>query len=74
MVRGILTGHVMEAVSQEMFTGAQGRQFTDDSLRALDSSGMPAEQRELLRRLLESAQGLNRAAGRGRRGGSAALA
>ena len=28
---------------------------------ALDSSGMPAEQRELLRRLLESAQGLNRA-------------
>ena len=61
MVRGILTGHVMEAVSQEMFAGAQGRQFTDDSLRALDSSGMPAEQRELLRRLLESAQGLNRA-------------
>ena len=34
MVRGILTGHVMEAVSQEMFTGAQGRQFTDESLRA----------------------------------------
>jgi len=61
MVRGILTGQVMESVSQEMFTGAQGRQFTDDSLRALDSSGMPADQREMLRRLLESVQGLNRA-------------
>lgn len=61
MVRGILTGHVMEAVSQEMFTGAQGRQFADDSLKALESGGMPQEQRELLRRLLESAQRLNQA-------------
>jgi ABC-2 type transport system permease protein len=32
MVRGLLTGYVMEAVSQEVFTGAQGRQLVDDAL------------------------------------------
>jgi len=61
MVRGILTGHVMEAVSAEMFTGTQGRQFADDALRTLDSNGMPADQREFLRQLLESMRGLNQA-------------
>jgi ABC-2 type transport system permease protein len=61
MVRGILTGHVMQAVVQESFTGAQGRQLMDESLKTLESSGMPADQRDLLRQLLQSAQGLSRA-------------
>ena len=73
MVRGLLTGYVVEAVSQEVFTGPQGRQVIDDALRALDSNGMPADQRDMLRRLLESAQGLSQtqagAAGAGPRRG-----
>jgi ABC-2 type transport system permease protein len=61
MVRGLLTGHVMQAVVQESFMGAQGRQLMDESLKTLESSGMPADQRDLLRQLLQSAQGLSRA-------------
>ena len=34
MVRGIMTQHVMEAVSREMFSGAQGRQLVDEMLRS----------------------------------------
>ena len=59
MVRGVLTGHVMEAVGQQMFGGAQGRALVDDTLKQLDASGMPVEQRETLRTLLQSAQRLN---------------
>ena len=61
MVRGLLSGHVMQAVVQEAFTGAEGRQQMEDTLKTLDSSGMPAEQRDMLRQLLQSAQGLSRA-------------
>src|SRR4029077_14772525 len=32
MVRGILTEHVMQAVSREMFGGAQGRALIDQTL------------------------------------------
>ena len=49
MVRGILTGHVMEAVSKEMFGGAQGRTIVDETLRQLDSSALPAGTRDTLR-------------------------
>ena len=61
MVRGLLTGHVMQAVVQEAFTGSEGRRQMEDTLKTLDSSGMPADQRDLLRQLLQSAQGLSRA-------------
>jgi ABC-2 type transport system permease protein len=61
MVRGLLTGHVMQAVVQESFTGPDGRVAMEDALKTLDSSGMPADQRDLLRQLLQSAQGLSRA-------------
>jgi len=61
MVRGLLTGHVMQAVVQESFTGPDGRLAMEDALKTLDSSGMPADTRELLRQLLQSAQGLSRA-------------
>jgi ABC-2 type transport system permease protein len=60
MVKGILTGHVMEAVSQEVFAGAGGQKLLDDGLRTLDSSGMAADERKALRRVLQSAQELYR--------------
>ena len=59
MVRGVLTGHVMEAVGKEVFSGAQGRSIVDDTLKQLDASGMAAESRETLRTLLLSVQRLN---------------
>jgi ABC-2 type transport system permease protein len=59
MVRGILTGHVMEAVSQEMFTGERGRQLVDDTLAQLDSSDLGPEQQRLLRDLLTSVRDLS---------------
>src|SRR4030095_1412894 len=34
MVRGILTQHVMEAVSREMFGGPRGRELVDDTLNS----------------------------------------
>src|SRR5262245_17694188 len=72
MVRGVLTGHVMEAVGKEVFNGAQGRTIVDDTLRQLDSNGMPPESRETLRTLLLSVQRLNQqtdASGGGTGGG-----
>ena len=63
MVRGMLTGHVMEAVGKEMFNGAQGRALVDQTLNNLDATGMPPAQRELLRTLLQSAQRLNENSG-----------
>src|SRR6185503_9875610 len=43
MVRGMLTGHVMEAVGREVFGGAQGRAIVDETLNQLESSTLPAE-------------------------------
>jgi ABC-2 type transport system permease protein len=63
LVRGILTEHVMQAVSSEMFTGDTGRRFVDDTLRSLDQSGMPADQAALLRQLLTAVRGLNEGGG-----------
>lgn len=60
MVRGMLTGHVMEAVGKEVFGGAQGRAIVDETLRQLDASALPAETRDTLRALLQSVQRLNR--------------
>ena len=59
MVRGMLTGHVMEAVGKEVFSGAQGRAIVDETLRQLDTGTMPAETRDTLRILLQSVQRLN---------------
>src|SRR5206468_3748169 len=52
MVRGVLTQHVMEAVSKEMFTGEGGRKILDDTLARVDRLDLPAAQRELLRDML----------------------
>ncbi len=57
MVRGILTQHVMEAVSKEMFGGDQGRQMVEKTLPQIQSStSMPANQKRLLIEMLGSVQ------------------
>jgi ABC-2 type transport system permease protein len=56
MVRGILTQHVMEAVTREMFGGPRGRQLVDETLNSVDSMQMPAERKKLLRGMLGSVQ------------------
>jgi ABC-2 type transport system permease protein len=56
LVRGLMTQHVMEAVSREMFGGNSGRKLAEQALLNLDKSGMPDGQRMLLRELLTSVQ------------------
>jgi ABC-type Na+ efflux pump permease subunit len=56
MVRGITTEHVMQAVSREMFGGAQGRAYLERTLPQIESSGMDADRRRALVELLRSAQ------------------
>ena len=71
LVRGMLTEHVMQAVSREMFTGESGRKLVDETLRDLDGSGMPPQQAALLRELLTAVRGLSQAGGSGGTGGTA---
>ena len=61
MVQGILTGHVMEAVSKEMFNGQTGRSVVKDTLAQFDRFDMAPEQKKGLRGLLEGVQGWNAA-------------
>ena len=57
MVRGVMTQHIMEAVSREMFSGDQGRQLVDKTLPQIESSStMPANQKKLLVEMLGSVQ------------------
>jgi len=71
MVRGVLTGHVMEAVGKEVFGGAQGRAIVDETLKQLDTSALPAATRDTLRVLLQSVQRLNQESGSNGGGGGA---
>ncbi len=67
MVRGVLTQHVMEAVSREMFGGDQGRQLVEKTLPQIQAStSMPADQKRLLVEMLGSVQKFYNAAGRRR--------
>jgi len=60
MVKGILSGAVMQTVSKEMFTGRAGREMVDESLARVDSdSQLPAEDRKVLRDLLGGVKELN---------------
>jgi len=59
LVRGVMTEHVMQSVSAEMFTGEQGRKLVDETLQQLDSStvtGLDSSQQSMLRDLLKSAR------------------
>jgi len=56
MVRGVMTEHVMQAVSQEMFGGDQGRALIEQTLPQVRSSTMPDDQKRLLLEMLGSVQ------------------
>jgi len=60
MVKGILSGAVMQAVSKEMFTGQSGREMVNESLAQLENNPqMPAENRKALRDLLGGVKDFN---------------
>jgi ABC-2 type transport system permease protein len=52
MVKGILTGAVMQSVSQEMFRGRSGREMVNESLAELENADLPSEDLKALRDLL----------------------
>jgi ABC-2 type transport system permease protein len=52
MVRGIFTGHALEAISREAFSGATGRQNILETLDHIDGSGLSAEMKARLRTML----------------------
>jgi ABC-2 type transport system permease protein len=54
MVRGILTEHVMQAVSAEMFGGAQGRALTRQSLEQVQAAAIPDADLQALSDMLAS--------------------
>jgi ABC-2 type transport system permease protein len=57
MVRGVLTQHVMEAVSREMFGGQQGRAMVERTLPQIQAStSLPASDKRLLIEMLGSVQ------------------
>jgi ABC-2 type transport system permease protein len=56
MVRGVMTQHVMEAVSQEMFGGDSGRQLAQRSLSSIQASTMAPDRKRLLTDMLGSVQ------------------
>src|SRR5205814_7582291 len=56
MVRGVMTQHVMEAVSKEMFGGAQGKATVEKVLPEIQGSTMPADQKKALVEMLTSVQ------------------
>jgi ABC-2 type transport system permease protein len=58
MVRGMMMGHVIEAVSKEVFTGSRGGVLAEQSMRQLDSSSMPPDQKERLRAVLTATRNL----------------
>jgi ABC-2 type transport system permease protein len=53
-MRGILTQHVMEAVSKEMFGGEQGRTLVAQALPEIERSTMPEAQKKALVDMLKS--------------------
>jgi ABC-2 type transport system permease protein len=60
MVKGILSGAVMQAVSKEMFTGKSGRDMVNESLAQVENNPrISAEDRKALRDLLGGVNELN---------------
>jgi ABC-2 type transport system permease protein len=56
MVRGVMTEHIMQAVSREMFGGGQGRALIEQTLPQVQRSTMPDDQKRLLLEMLGSVQ------------------
>jgi ABC-2 type transport system permease protein len=60
MIQGMLAGHVMEAVSKEMFNGPTGRQSVKDSLAGIEGAeGMTPEVKKSLAEMLHGVEGYN---------------
>jgi ABC-2 type transport system permease protein len=62
MVRGVMTQHVMEAVSRDVFSGQGSQSVIEDTLKQLDaasSTPMPEEEKASLRDMLKSIQKFN---------------
>jgi ABC-2 type transport system permease protein len=59
MVKGVLSGSVMQTVSKEMFTGKMGQEMVDESLASLDATDMPSADREALHRMLDGVKTWN---------------
>jgi len=59
MVKGILSGAVMQSVSKEMFTGKSGREQVNESLAQLDEIDMAPQDRTALRDLLNGVKKWN---------------
>lgn len=59
MVKGILSGAVMQTVSKEMFTGKSGRELVSESLAQLDEIDMAPQDRTALRDLLNGVKKWN---------------
>ena len=75
LVKGILSGAVMQSVSKEMFNGSSGREMLDESLARVENSPeLSPEDRKALRDVLSGARELNeRRAGTGQRALSGGL-
>jgi ABC-2 type transport system permease protein len=56
MVRGILTEHVMQAVSREMFSGTQGKALVAETLGQIGASNMPPDRKRSLLQVLNAVQ------------------
>ncbi|MDR1990121.1 MAG: ABC transporter permease, partial [Acidobacteriaceae bacterium] len=54
LVRGVLTEHVMESVSREVFSGEGGMRSLDAALASIDMFAMSPEQKALLTNMLTS--------------------
>jgi ABC-2 type transport system permease protein len=59
MVRGMLMGDVIEAVSKEMFGGARGAVLAEQSLQRLDSLDIPPAQKQRYRDILVATRNLH---------------
>ena len=59
MVKGILSGAVMQTVSKEMFTGKSGRELVSESLAQLEEVDMAPQDRTALRDLLNGVKRWN---------------
>jgi ABC-2 type transport system permease protein len=62
MVRGLMTQHVMTAVSREMFNGAQGQRMVDEALAQSGATQMPEEQKRLFVQMLTAIREFNNVA------------
>ncbi|HEY5806598.1 MAG TPA: ABC transporter permease, partial [Povalibacter sp.] len=56
LVAGVMTQYIMRSVSTEVFSSSSANSLAAESLKQLESSGMPADQLDKLRDLIHSAQ------------------